>query len=139
MARNTMDFAQQNTEQATDWIRVIAEQNLDQSRAAFEGLLKVARSAVREVDQQTAAICEHSISLADETLANTFDFAHKLVRMKEPQELIQLQSEFVSRQARLLGDQTKELGQRMVKGVQDTAKATRAAATESSRRQSEAA
>jgi len=134
-----MDFAQQNTEQATDWIRAIAEQNLDQSRAAFEGLLKVARSAVREVDQQTAAICEHSISLADETLANTFDFAHKLVRMKEPQELIQLQSEFVSRQARLLGDQTKELGQRMVKGVQDTAKATRAAATESSRRQSEAA
>jgi len=134
-----MDFARQNTEQATDWIRAIAEQNLDQSRAAFEGLLKVARSAVREVDQQTAAICEHSISLADETLANTFDFAHKLVRMKEPQELIQLQSEFVSRQARLLGDQTKELGQRMVKGVQDTAKATRAAATESSRRQSEAA
>jgi len=139
MAKNTMDFARQNTEQATDWIRAIAEQNLDQSRAAFEGLLKVARSAVREVDQQTAAICEHSISLADETLANTFDFAHKLVRMKEPQELIQLQSEFVSRQARLLGDQTKELGQRMVKGVQDTAKATRAAATESSRRQSEAA
>ena len=139
MARNTMDFARQNTEQATDWIRAIAEQNLDQSRAAFEGLLRVARSAVREVDQQTAAICEHSISLADETLANTFDFAHKLVRMKEPQELIQLQSEFVSRQARLLGDQTKELGQRMVKGVQDTAKATREAATESSRRQSEAA
>ena len=129
MARNTMDFARQNTEQATDWIRAIAEQNLDQSRAAFEGLLKVARSAVREVDQQTAAICEHSISLADETLANTFDFAHKLVRMKEPQELIQLQSEFVSRQARLLGDQTKELGQRMVNRVQDTAKATRAAAT----------
>src|SRR5215467_13541081 len=139
MARNTMDFARQNTEQATDWIRAIAEQNLDQSRAAFEGLLKVARSAVREVDQQTAAICEHSISLADETLANTFDFAHKLVRMKEPQELIQLQSEFVSRQARLLGDQTKELGQRMVKGVQDTAKATRAAAAEASRRRPEAA
>jgi len=139
MARNTMDFAQQNTERASDWIRAIAEQNLDQSRAAFEGLLTVARNAVREVDQQTAAICQHSISLAEETLTNTFDFAHKLVRVKEPQELVQLQSEFVSRQAQLLGDQTKELGQRMVKGVQDTAKATRAAATESSRRQSEAA
>jgi hypothetical protein len=139
MARNTMDFARQNTEQATDWIRAIAEQNLDQSRAAFEGLLTVARKAVREVDQQTAAICEHSISLAEETLANTFDFAHKLVRMKEPQELVQLQSEFVSRQAQLLGDQTKELGQRMVKGVQDTAKATREAAAEASRRRPEAA
>ena len=56
MARNTMDFARQNTEQATDWIRAIAEQNLDQTRAAFEGLMTVARKAVREVDQQTAAI-----------------------------------------------------------------------------------
>jgi len=134
-----MDFAQQNTERASDWIRAIAEQNLDQSRAAFEGLLTVARNAVREVDQQTTAICQHSISLAEETLTNTFDFAHKLVRVKEPQELVQLQSEFVSRQAQLLGDQTKELGQRMVKGVQGTAKATREATTESSRRQSEAA
>src|SRR5215470_4782262 len=87
MARNTMDFAQQNTERASDWIRAIAEQNLDQRRAAFEGLLTVARNAVREVDQQTAAICQHSISLAEETLTNTFDFAHKLVRVKEPQEL----------------------------------------------------
>jgi hypothetical protein len=36
---------------------------------------------------------------AEETLSNTFDFLHKLVRMKDPQELAQLQSEFVSRQA----------------------------------------
>ena len=35
MARSTMDFAQQNTEQATDWMRAIAEQNINQSRAAF--------------------------------------------------------------------------------------------------------
>jgi hypothetical protein len=138
MARNTMDFARQNTEQTTDWIRAIAEQNLDQSRAAFEGLLTVARKAVREVDQQTVAICEHSISLAGETLANTFDFAHKLVRMKEPQELAQLQSEFVSRQAQLLGDQTKELGQRMTQGVHDIAKATQEGTAES-RKRSEAA
>ena len=48
MARSTMDFAQQNTERATDWVRAIAEQNLNQSRAAFEGLLTVARNAVRE-------------------------------------------------------------------------------------------
>jgi hypothetical protein len=34
---------------------------------------------------------------AEETLSNTFDFLHKLVRMKDPQELAQLQSEFVSR------------------------------------------
>jgi hypothetical protein len=59
MARNTMDFAQQNTEravQATDWMRAIAEQNLKQSKAAFEDLLTIARNAVRGVDQQAAFI-----------------------------------------------------------------------------------
>jgi hypothetical protein len=85
MTRSTMDFAQQNTERAADWMRAIAEQNLNQRKAAFEGLLTVARNAVRDVDQQTAAICEHAMLFAEETLSNTFDLAHKLVRMKEPQ------------------------------------------------------
>ena len=139
MARSTMDFAQQNTERATDWMRAIAEQNLHQSRAAFDGLLTVARNAVRDVDKQTAAICEHSMSVAEEMFSNTFDFAQKLVRMKEPQELAQIQSEFVSRQAQLLGDQTKELGQRIMQGAHDAAKTTREAAVEPTRKRSEAA
>ena len=58
MARDTMNFAQQNTEhavQATNWMRAIAEQNLNQSKAAFEGLLTIARNAVRGVDQQASS------------------------------------------------------------------------------------
>jgi len=137
MARSTMEFAQRNTEQATDWMRAIAEQNLNQSKVAFEGLLTVTRNAVRDVDRQAAAVCEHSMLLAEETLSNTFDFAHKLVRMKEPQEFAQIQSEFVSRQAQLLG--ANELGQRIMQGVQDAAKTPREASAESSRRRSEAA
>ena len=139
MARNTMDFARQNTEQATDWMRAIAEQNLNQSKAAFEGLLSVARNAVRDVDQQTAVICDHSMSFAAETLSNALDFAHKLLRMREPQEFAQIQGEFVSRQAQLLGDQTKELGQKIMQGAQEAAKSVREASAESSRRRSEAA
>ena len=127
MARNTMDFAQPNTgraAQATDWMRALAEQNLNQSKAAFEGFLTIARNGVRGVDQQAAAICEHSLSLAEGTLANTFDFANRLVRMKEPQEFAQIQTEFVSRQAQLLGDQTKELGQSIMQGVSKVTKTT---------------
>ena len=71
-------------------------------------------------------------------LSNAFDFAHKVIRIKEPQELVQIQSDFVSRQAQVLGDQTKELGQRMMEGVQEIEKATEAGTAES-RRRSEAA
>jgi hypothetical protein len=143
MAKDTLNFAQQNTEravQATNWMRAIAEQTLNQSKAAFEGLLTIARNAVRGVDQQAAAIREHSMLFAEETLSNTFDFAHKLVRMREPQEFAQIQTEFVSRQAQVLGDQTKELGERIMQGVDDAAKTALEGTTDvSSRRRSEAA
>ena len=124
--------------QATNWMRAIAEQNLNQSRAAYEGLLTIARNAVGGVDQQ-AAFIRDSMTFAEETLANTFDFAHKLVRMKEPQEFVQIQSEFLNRQAQLLGDQTKELGQMMTQRGDEATKTMREAAAESSRRRPEAA
>jgi hypothetical protein len=141
MAKSTMDFAQQNTEravQATNWVRAIAEQNINQSRAALEGLLTIARNAVPSVDRQSSAIWEHSIAAAKQTLSNAFDFAHKVIRIKEPQELVQIQSDFVSQQAQMFGDQTKELGQRMMEGVQEIEKATEAGMAEP-RRRSEAA
>jgi hypothetical protein len=141
MAKSTMDFAQHNTEramEAANWVHAIAERNLNQSKAAFEGLLTFSRTALRSIDQQSSAICDHSMAVAEQTLSNAFDFAHRVIRMRDPQELAQIQSEFVSRQAQVLGDQTKELGQRMMHGAQDIAKATQEAAAES-RRRSEAA
>ncbi len=131
MTKSPADFAERNTErtvQATnygmDWLREVAEQNLDQSKASVEALGIATRKAVDALDQQTSAIVGGSMSAAEETLSNTFDFLHKLVRMKDPQELAQLQSEFVSRQARVLADQTKEFGQTLMQGASEMAKTT---------------
>ena len=137
MAKGTTDFARQTTEQAmqtTDWIRAIAEQNLNQSKTAFESLLTIARNAASGVDQQAAFISD-SILFAEETLENTFDFAHQLVRMKEPQELPGIQTEFVNRQAQVLAGS----GQRIMQDVNEVAKTTLEGAAESSRRRAEAA
>jgi hypothetical protein len=137
MAKATTDFARETTEQAaqaTDWMRAIAEQNLKQSKAAFDVLLTIARNAVSGVDQQ-AAFMRDSMLFAEETLKNTFDFAHKLVRMKEPQELTQIQTEFVRRQAQVLAGS----GERIMQDLNDVAKSTLEGATESSRKLSEAA
>jgi len=136
MAKGT-NFARQTTEQAvqtTNWMRAIAEQNLNQSKAAFESLLTIARNAASGVDQQ-ALFIRDSIMFAEETLENTFDFAHKLVRMKEPQELPRIQTEFGNRQAQVLAGS----GQRIMQDVNDVAKTTLERAVESSGRRSEAA
>jgi len=42
------------------------------------------------------------------TLSNAYDFAHKLVSVREPQQLATLQTDFVSRQAQIFADQMKE-------------------------------
>jgi hypothetical protein len=144
MARSTTNFAdiaQQNSEravQATTWVRAVAEQNLNQNKAAFESLLTIARNALRSINQQSSAICEHSIAVAEQTLSNAFDFSHKVLRLKDPQELAQIHSEFISRQAQVFGDRTNELGRRMMQGAHDIAKATQEGTAES-RRRSEAA
>jgi hypothetical protein len=145
MARNPTDFAHQNAERAVqatnygmNWMREIAEQNLNQSKVAVESFLTITRKAIDGLDQQASAIRERSMALADETFQNTFDFAQKVVRLREPQELAQLQSEFVSRQAQVFGDQTRELGQKIMQGANDLAKSAEGA-VESTRRRSEAA
>ena len=146
MAKRPTDFAQENTARAFEatsyglnWMREMAERNLNQSKATVEDLLTMTRKAVDDIDHQAAVIREHSMSLMEETLSNTFDFAHKLVHMREPQELAQLQSEFVSRQAQVVGDQTRELAQGFAQGASEAAKTAMREAAESSRRQSAAA
>jgi hypothetical protein len=106
MAKRPTDFAQQNTERAIEvanyslnWMREIAERNLSESRAALEDLLTITRKAADGIDHQASVIREHSISFMERTLSNSFDFAQKVLHMREPQELAELQSEFVSRQA----------------------------------------
>ncbi len=145
MTKSAADFAQRNTERAVqvtnygmDWVREVAEQNLDQSKVSVETLVSATRKGVRALDQQTSAVLGRSMLTAEETLSNTFDFLHKLVRMKDPQELAQLQSEFISRQAQVLADQTKEFGQTLMQGTSELAKTTERTA-ETVRKLSEAA
>lgn len=145
MTKSAVEFAERITERAVqatnygmDWLREVGEQNLDQSKTSVEALVIAMRKAVDAFDQQTSAIVGRSMLAAEETLSNTFDFLHKLVRMKDPQELAQLQSEFVSRQAQVLADQTKEFGQTLMQGASEMAKTTERTA-ETIRKRSEAA
>jgi hypothetical protein len=139
------NFPEQNAERARqvanygmDWMREMTEQSLSQSRNLFEGFLTTARNAVDNIDQQASEIRERSMLLAAETASNTFNFAHKVIRMKEPQELFQLHSEFISRQAQAIADQSKELGQSIMQGAKAAGAASQGIA-EGSRRGSEAA
>jgi hypothetical protein len=140
MAKDTTEFTHQGAEHATqaanlgmNWSRELAEQSLNLSKVLLDGLFRVTRKMAEEFDDQASAIREHSTSLSEKTLTNSFDFGHKLTRLREPQEFVELQSEFISRQSEAIADQTRELGQRISKGTEQLASTAVSAAARSSR------
>src|SRR5205807_10305208 len=86
----THDFTRQNAEQVMqianfgmNWMREMAEQNVNQSRVVLESLLMMTKKTLDNIDHQTSDLCHRSMSLAEETVGNTFDLAHRLVRARE--------------------------------------------------------
>lgn len=141
MAKSQMESTQ-NTQLAMqaanvgiNWFRQVAEHSLKQGRETLEELFQVNRRMIDTFGGQTSALCEHSMSLAEETLSNTLDCSAKLLRLKEPQEFTQVQTDFVSRQAQAIADQSRELNENFMKGAEGLASSL----TESARRQTKAA
>ena len=73
-----------------------------------------ARKAMDSLDHQASDIRERSLSLAETTLSNTVDFAHRVFHVRDTQELVQVQTDFIGRQAQALVEQSKELGQTLM-------------------------
>jgi hypothetical protein len=133
MARSDMELTQ-NTEsamQVASWFRQIAERNFKQGRESLQELANANRKIVDAFGDQISAFCNQSISLAEETLSNTFDCGVRLMRLKEPQELAQAQTDFVT----AFADRTPEFSQRITKG----AEALASSLNESAERKSKAA
>lgn len=118
-ASDTSRQFEQAANYGMDWFRQLAEQGLEQSKVVLDGFMTAARSSADSIDQQASDIRERSLAMAAQTVTNSFDFAHRLLRAREPQDVLQLQSEFISRQAQTVADQAKELGQTIARDAED--------------------
>ncbi|HTR13573.1 MAG TPA: phasin [Roseiarcus sp.] len=98
-------------------LRDFAERSVEQARKAFEGFLSVAqRAAGAAGDAATTtqgsakSVGAQVLSYTEQNVNAAFDLAHKLVRAKDPQEAIALQSDYLKAQLAALQEQAKELG-----------------------------
>src|SRR5262249_14324383 len=114
-------FAQQNAERMIEsanfglaWSREFAEQTLNHSKAASDGFLKASNKIAKTFEGQSSAIREQT----EKALSISVDFGQKFLRAKEPDELVRLQTEFMSQQAQIFAEQTKELGQKIQSATQ---------------------
>jgi hypothetical protein len=145
MPKGPAEFTQQSTERAfqaatvgMDWMREATEQNLNQSQAVVRSLLTLARKAGDGLNQQASTVHRCSLALTEETFSNLFGLGQKLTRVRDPQQLIQAQSDFLSRQAEIIAVHSKELAQDVAKETSELTGATMREA-EATRKRVEAA
>lgn len=98
-------------------MRDFAERSVEQARKAFDGFVGAAHKAVESLEgstntmQQSATdATRKTLTYAEQNLSAAFDHAQKIVRAKDLQEAMQLQSEFAKTQFAALQTQMKELG-----------------------------
>jgi phasin len=110
-------------------MRQLAEQSLEQARKAVDGFLNQAQKAVTTAEAQAAAtqssakdMGQKAMGFAEQNIANSFEFAQKLVRAKDIQEVMALQQEYLQSQMKAMSAQAKDLGSTATKAAMDAAK-----------------
>ncbi|MDI4666156.1 phasin family protein [Xanthobacter autotrophicus] len=98
-------------------MRAIAEKNVAQARQAFETLFQNARETVgdteghfEDVRSGMKDLRQKAIGLMEANVEASFDFLHRLVTAKSPQEMMSLQAEFLSTQMKTVAEQAKAFG-----------------------------
>ena len=107
-------------------MRQMAEKSVEQAKKAVDSFMTAAQQAVGAIEERTAAaqasvkdVNRKAMTFAEQNLATSFEFAHKLVQAKDPQEFMRLQSDFVRTQMQTLSQQAKELGEHATRAAAD--------------------
>jgi len=110
-------------------LRQMAEQSLEQARKAVDGFMNAAQKAVTTAEAQASAaqsgakdVGQKAMSFAEQNVASSFEFAQKLVRAKDIQEVMALQQEFLQSQMKTMSEQAKDLGSAATKTAMDNLK-----------------
>ena len=103
--------------QVPEEMRTMAERSLTQTRQALDSFLGAARRTAETMEQTTARVqagakdmAQRTLSLAEQNIRTSLDYAERLVRAKDLQEAARIQSEFVRTQAEAMQAQMKEFG-----------------------------
>src|SRR5262245_59662722 len=110
-------------------MRAFAEKSVEQARQAFDGFISAAHNTVATFEGQAETACksakdvtDKAIGLCQQNVASSFELVHQLMRAKDVQEVLKLQSDYVQRQMQALTDQARELGEASAKAAKEAAK-----------------
>jgi phasin len=103
-------------------VRKMTEQSMDQVRTAINGYLQFFQRAVPGNVMGGNELSNKVMNYAERNVANAFEFAQKLVQVKDVQDLVKLQTEFIQSQMQAMTEQAKDLSETATKAVMDAVK-----------------
>jgi phasin len=103
-------------------MREFAEKSVEQAKQAFDSFVAAAQHAVKTAENQAATtqsgvkeVGTLAMRYAERNIASSFEFAQRLLRAKDPKEIMALHGQYVSGQIATLTEQAKELGKQATK------------------------
>jgi phasin len=107
-------------------MRALAEKSVEQAKQAIEGFISAAHRTVSVLEGQAETarkgakdVGGKAMEFAERNITSSFDFAQKLVRAKDVQEMLELQASYIKIQMEVLAEQAKELSQSTGKMAKD--------------------
>ena len=106
----------------TDVGRKMTEQSMEEVRTAINSYLQFLQRAVPGDVMGGNELSNKVLNYAERNVANAFEFAQKLVQVKDVQELVKLHTEFIQSQMQTMTEQAKYLSETTTKAMMDSAK-----------------
>ncbi|MEP3048465.1 MAG: phasin [Roseibium sp.] len=111
-------------------MRDFAEKSVDQARKAFDDFMGATQKAVDNVEGSANAVQagaadvnKQALGYAEEHVNAAFEFAQKLFKSGNVEDMLALQQDYLRKQMETLGEQTREFSNSATKAAQDAAKA----------------
>jgi phasin family protein len=103
-------------------MRKMTEQNLEQVRTAIHSYLQFLRRAVPGDVMGGSELTNKILGNAERNVASAFEFAQRLVQVRDFQALVGLQTEFIQAQMQAMTEQAKDLSETATKALMESAK-----------------
>ena len=105
----------------TDMLKM-TEQTLEQVRAAIHSYLQFFQRAVPGDVMGGSELADKILGNTERNVASAFEFAQRLVQVRDIQSLMSLQAEFVQAQMQAMTEQAKDLTETTTKALTERSK-----------------
>ena len=103
-------------------MRKMTEQSMEQVKTAINGYLQFFQRGIPNNVMGSSELSNKVFGYAERNVASAFEFAQRLVQVRDIQALAKLQMEFIQAQMQALTEQAKDLSETTTKAVIDSAK-----------------